>query len=74
MWKRDEATEQERRCPGTEGQQLGTPARKLQRSPACVWGSWLAAAAAPLARSSAGSSPWEMGGKAGSAWVLLPLD
>lgn len=31
MWKRDEATEQERRCPGTEGQQLGTPAHKLQR-------------------------------------------
>lgn len=74
MWRRDEATEQERRQPGTEGQQLGIAAHKLQQSPACAWGPCSAAAAAPLTTSTAGSSPWEMRGKAGSTWVLLPLD
>lgn len=66
--------EKERRWPGTEGQQLGTAARKLQQSPACAWGPCSAAAAAPLTTSMAGSSSQEMEGKAGSTWVLLPLD
>lgn len=70
VWRRDEGTEQDRRWPGTEGQQLGMAAL----SPVCLWSPCLAAAAAPLSTSRAGSSPREMGGKAGSTWVLLPLD
>lgn len=73
MWRRDEVTEQEKRQPGTEAA-AGDASSKLQCSPACAWGPWSAAAAAPLARSMDGSAPWELGGKAGSTWVLLPLD
>lgn len=58
---------------GSQGARGSSWGRQLTRSPACAWGPWSAAAAAPLARSTAGSSPWEMGGKAGSTRVLLPL-
>ena len=58
---------------GSQGERGSSWGRQLTTSPACAWGPRSAAAAAPLARSMAGSSPWEMGGKAGSTWVLLPL-